>query len=80
MTKIEDAFAALCATHNLTHLDVGFSPDTRWVSYAHWAGRGCAQAFGDTADEAIANAITESHAKRAMPPVEVPALTLEVAA
>jgi hypothetical protein len=78
--SIEIAFAELCAKHELTHLDIGGGPSgKRWVSYAHWGPRKCAQGFGDSAAAAIENAIAKVNEARASEP-SVPALVLDIAA
>lgn len=75
--NIVDTLTALCEKHDLT--SITFSVGTigyRAHAYVHWAqNRACASASGETAEEAIANAITEANIKRAETP-EVQALVL----
>lgn len=74
----EEVILALCEKHGLTGIHVGGGPGHAeghvFAGYAHWDGA-CAIGWGSTASAAIAAAIEDANAKRALAPV-VPALTL----
>jgi hypothetical protein len=80
---IEQAFADLCAKHNLTALSVGItpalSPTHRFCAYAHFGPGRCTQATGETAHLAITFAIERANLERLTATI-VPALTLEAEA
>lgn len=65
---IEQLFADLCVKHDLTTVNVDFTPSAYkplcWLSYVHFEG-GCASGSAATAHEAIAKAIQEAAVKRA---------------
>jgi hypothetical protein len=77
MSALTEALRALCEKHSLTNLSIECyaKSNLHFVSYAHWNKAACVQGRGNTAEDALANAITAANAARNAE-VEIPALTL----
>lgn len=88
MQTIEQAFAELCAKHDVTAISVGMNLKqserfrfdcTVWFDGYSKHSHGCVTEYGMTTAEAIAKALTGAAAERGVALTDAPALVLEAA-
>lgn len=75
MSALDETLRALCEKHDLTAISLHFRHDGRPYVSVHHGDSGCELKWGETAEEAIAAAITAANEARAIVP-DVPALEI----
>jgi len=73
---LDQTLRTLCEKHGLERIDIGLYAEGRPVATIWWGGYGCTFGDGTTCADALANAIEQANARRAITP-EVPALEIE---